>query len=586
MERRIESLEHPRDLPRKSPIPLIVFLGYIVLLGLIWIDEAVDLPHALLGAPPTPISWRAALLHSAMVTGVSLLVGLLLWKLVKGRREAHVALADMARRLRILAEHTYDWAFWQDPDGRFLYASPSCRRITGHPPEDFAQDADLLMRVIHPEDRAAFDRHRREVHRSRSPGETRFRIVRPDGAARWIGHVCQPIFDESGAFLGIRGTNRDITERVEAEEALRSSEAHLRRAQEVAVLGSWDLDLETGELFWSDEVCRLFGVPVGSALDYERFLSSVHPDDRGNVDRSWRAALGGAPYDIEHRITVGDEVKWVREKAEVEFGTDGKARRGIGIVQDITPRKRAEQEADRLEDELAHVTRVATLGEFSAALAHELNQPLAAMLCNAQAALRFLDAPEPDLTELREILDDIVADDQRARDVILKLRELTRKPSEGRAHEPLEVNPLVEGVLRIVHGDLVMREVSLETGLAADVRPVAANAIQLQQALLNLILNALEAMEGCPRRRLRVETRNADDGRVEISVLDTGPGIASTAAEGLFQPFVTTKEQGMGMGLAISRAIVEAHAGRLTAGSAPDGGARFVIDLPAAGGAG
>jgi PAS domain S-box-containing protein len=359
------------------------------------------------------------------------------------------------------------------------------------------------------------------------------------------------------------------------------SEAHLRRAQEVARIGSWSLDLVKGELYWSDEVYRVFGVERGTPLDYERFLGAVHPEDREDVDRAWQAALAGETYDLEHRIVAGGQVYWVREKAEVEFDETGRPLRGIGIVQDVTARRAAEAEAARLEAELAHLTRVATLGEFSAALAHELNQPLAAILSNAQAAQRFLDAESPDLPEIREILDDIVRDDQRARDVILRVRELSRKGAGRREPAALGVNALVGDILRIVRGDLLMRKVALETDLADGLPPVTGDAVQLQQVLLNLILNALEAMEGRPERRLILRTRAAGDGQVELEVADTGNGLAPGAAERLFEPFFSTKDHGMGMGLAINRAIVEAHGGRIRAEARDGGGTSFVVGLPA-----
>jgi C4-dicarboxylate-specific signal transduction histidine kinase len=326
-------------------------------------------------------------------------------------------------------------------------------------------------------------------------------------------------------------------------------------------------------------------VPPATDLDYSTFIEAVLPEDREYVDRSWREALKGAPYDIEHRILVGDTVKWVRERAEVEFDGNGRAVRGTGIVQDITPRKSAEEAAARLQAELDHVTRVATLSEFSSALAHELNQPLAAILANAQAALRFLDVDPPDLAELREILEDVVRDDQRARDVILKLREMFRKSAGRRAFARLEVNPLVDDVLRIAKGDLAMRRVTLETDLAGELPTVTGDAVQLRQVLLNLVLNALEAMEETPAPRLTIRTRDGADGAVDIEVVDTGPGIAPGEESRLFQPFFTTKEHGMGMGLAVSRAIVEAHGGRIGAESNGDAaGVRFVISLPANGG--
>ncbi len=568
------------DQPVQSPVLLLVGIGYVVLLLLVWLDEILDFPHLLLGAPRIPFSWHGALLHSMVITFVAGLIGLAVVGLQSGRRRVTAEKTELAERLRIIAEHTWDWAFWEDPDGKLIYASPSCRRITGYGPEEFSADADLLDRITHEDDLKAYRLHQQTAHKTREQGELRFRIRTRDGEVRWIEQVCQPIFTDSGEYLGKRGSNRDITEQKLAEEALERNEAHLKHAQEVARVGSWELDLTVGKLYWSEQVYRIFGVGGSTPLNYEAFLETVHEEDREFVSSSWRAALAGARYDIEHRIRVGQEIRWVREEAEVEFNEHGRAVRGIGIVQDISARREAEEDAARLESELAHVTRIATLGEFSAALAHELNQPLAAILSNSQAALRFLAAEDPDLTEIRETLEDIVEDDQRARDIILRLRDLTKKPGTRQAHEPLAVPPLIEGVLRIARGNLLIRDVPVERRLPADLPLVLANAVQLQQALLNLILNALEAMGDRPGRRLTIET-HCVNGDVEIAVQDTGPGFAHEDVDEVFKPFTTSKEEGMGMGLAISRAIAESHGGRIRAGNLPDGGARVVITLPA-----
>jgi PAS domain S-box-containing protein len=563
-----------------SPVLLLVALGYTVLLLLVWLDELLDFPHLILGAPRVPFSWHGAVLHSLVITVVAVLFGLAVYGLMASRRKAAAEKIELAEKLRIIAEHTWDWAFWQGPGGEFIYASPSCLRITGYAPEEFIADAGLLDRIIHEEDREAYREHSRDTHDRREPGETRFRIVTRDGEVRWLGHVCRPIFKASGEFLGKRGSNRDITAQKLAEEALERNAAHLKHAQEVAKVGSWELDLTGGELQWSEQVYRIFGVEGDIPLDYEAFLARVHEEDRDFVDRSWRAALGGAPYDLEHRIRVGDEVRWVREEAEIVFDEAGRAVRGVGIVQDVTARREAEEDADRLEAELAHVTRIATLGEFSAALAHELNQPLAAILANAQAARRFLAENEPDLDEIREILDDIAEDDQRARDVILRLRDLTKKPTRHQPPEAVRLPPLIDGVLRIARGDLLLRGVPVDQAQPEDLPAVRANAVQLQQALLNLILNALEAMGDRPDRRLSIETAMVN-GDVEIAVRDTGPGFEEDRLDDIFKPFTTSKEEGMGMGLAISRAIAETHGGRIRAENVPEGGARVVITLPA-----
>lgn len=295
-------------------------------------------------------------------------------------------LREAEKRYRTVADFTYDWVYWQSPEGVLLYVSPSCERITGYKREKFMKKSSLLQEIIIPEDKGIWHDHRLNIKGKIKSREAQFRIRRRDGQIRWIEHACRPVINEQGKFLGLRVSNRDITERKQMGEALKISRAHLNRAQEVAHLGSWYLDLIKDELLWSDEIYRIFGVPFGSAMTYEKFLEIVHPEDRAYVDKSWEAALDRKPYDIKHRILVHGKVKWVREKAEVEFNEEGKAVRGIGTVQDITELKEAEEDSRRLREELMHVTRVATMGELTAALAHELNQPLAAILSNAQAA--------------------------------------------------------------------------------------------------------------------------------------------------------------------------------------------------------
>ena len=262
---------------------------------------------------------------------------------VTEKRRAKEGLRESEERYRTMADFTYDWEYWRSPDKRFYYMSPSCERITGYAREEFIRDPDVYSRIIHLDDRERVVAHLHEDRSREELCELEFRIVRRDGQERWIGHACRPVVDAQGKSLGRRASDRDITERKLAEQALRESQADLNRAQAVARTGSWRLDVKRNELLWSDETYRMFSIPKGTALTYETFLSTVHPDDRPYVDQKWRAALRREPYDIEHRIVVGDTLKWVRERAELEFDKDGSLLGGFGTVQDITERKRAEE---------------------------------------------------------------------------------------------------------------------------------------------------------------------------------------------------------------------------------------------------
>jgi C4-dicarboxylate-specific signal transduction histidine kinase len=252
----------------------------------------------------------------------------------------------------------------------------------------------------------------------------------------------------------------------------------------------------------------------------------------------------------------------------------------LASVVDISNRLRLEQATARQRDELAHLSRVAMLGELSGSLAHELNQPLTAILSNAQAAQRFLAQSPPRVDQLAEILSDIVKSDHRARAVIQRLRAMLRK--EDAQHQALDLNDLVEESLRLLRSDLLNRGVALDTELAPGLPAVSGDRVQLQQVLLNLLMNACDAMDAqAADGRLRVITRAAAPGRVQIEVIDCGTGIAADDLERIFEAFVTTKGKGIGLGLAICRSIVSAHGGRLWASNNALGGATLHCELPA-----
>jgi len=532
---------------------------------------------------------------------------------IRMRRRVERKLRNSELNYRTVADFTYDWEYWVGSDGTLRYTSPSCERVTGYRREEFLADPGLRERIVVPEDREIWDAHRREKPEGYDLRFIEFRIRRKDGEVRWIEHTCVPVRDDAGGFMGYRASNRDITDRKaaqdhldmyrehlerlvrertaeledeitrrkSAQDALAVSEANLRRAQDVAVIGGWNLDLKSGELTWTDGVYRIFGLPPGTRLDYESFLASVHPDDLEYVNKSWSDALKGAPYDIEHRIVVNGAVKWVREKAEVEFDDNGVPLKGSGIVQDITRRKQAQEQQYILRQQLAQVSRVATAGELTAALAHEINQPLAAILANAQAALHILDGKAPDLAELHEILDDIINDNKRAREVISRVRSLLRK--EPSKPEEVDINSVIHDAIRLMKQGSDFTGVSVRTELADGLEPVMADRIQVGQVVINLFANAFEAVSELsePPRNIVVTTRMDVEGEVIVSVEDTGKGIDEGSLRRIFEPFYTTKETGLGLGLSISRSIIEAHGGRLSAFRNPDRGSTFSFSLPA-----
>jgi two-component system, LuxR family, sensor kinase FixL len=251
--------------------------------------------------------------------------------------------------------------------------------------------------------------------------------------------------------------------------------------------------------------------------------------------------------------------------------------RGADI--DVTEKRRAEMESQHLRQELGFFSRIATVGELTASIAHEINQPLAAVLSNAQAALRLLEKDDLDLKELREIVNDIIADDQRAADVIRSLRSMLKKGAVEQ--QPLQLNDLIGDVVSIMRSDALMRNIFVSLDLGSQLPSVKGDRVQLQQVILNLIVNAFEAMDSSEQpETLRIRTCEAD-GEVMLDIMDSGPGIAIDGIDTIFEPFLTTKKDGLGLGLALSRSIISAHNGRLWAENNPEGGATFHIALPA-----
>lgn len=376
-----------------------------------------------------------------------------------------------------------------------------------------------------------------------------------------------------------------LAHRLQASEAeLRISEQRMSLAISAAELGLWEWDIVHDEIWSNDNGRTLYGIAKTEQLSFDRFLNSLYAEDREPVRLAVDKALaGGDNYEGEYRIMLPDRnIRWLAARSHIEFNHRGLPLRMYGVSIDITRRKQAEMDVQKQSNELAHLSRVTMLGELSGALAHELNQPLAAILSNAQAALRFLERDSVTLDEVRDILNDIVAEDKRASEVIRRLRLLLRK-DEVQHHLPVNVNKVVREVLKLVRNDLANRNITVNIDLASELPTVIGDRVQLQQVLLNLIMNGCDAAahaDYVEHHQLNIHTlRNGD--AVQVSVGDQGQGIAFDDMERIFEPFFTTKSQGMGLGLAICRTIIKAHNGQLWAKNNAACGATFYFTLPA-----
>jgi len=368
------------------------------------------------------------------------------------------------------------------------------------------------------------------------------------------------------------------------EAGLRESEGRMSLAVEGADFGIWIRDLARNDIWATDKWRALFGFSKSERLELDCILERFHPEDRDAFRMAIeKAAEGDGRYEVDYRVVLPNgELRWIGSRGRVEFDGAGKPMIVRSVSQDITKRKVAEQEVQTLQQEIAHVGRVSMLGQLASALAHEINQPLAAILRNAEAAELFLQDPSPDLDEVRAILSDIRSDDQRAGSVIDRMRGLLKR--QNLVRRPVDVGELVGGVIALVGSDAAARHITLSVAMAKDLRPVCGDPVHLQQVLLNLIVNGMDALGDVTGKDRHVSVSASLDGpgSVEIVVSDSGPGIPADKLTHIFDSFFTTKPEGMGMGLPISRTIIEAHGGRLWAESNNGSGASFRFTLPIA----
>jgi PAS domain S-box-containing protein len=377
--------------------------------------------------------------------------------------------------------------------------------------------------------------------------------------------------------------SRDALRAAQLGRELRESEARMTVASEAAGFGVWMWNIAGNQIWGSERWLRLFAFAPDATVTFESLIQRIHPDDRELMERAVRRAVADqSDYAAEYRVVLPDNTqRWVTARGRVYPDTHGQPVRMMGATIDITSRKQAELEVQQQRGELAHLSRVTMLGELSGSLAHELNQPLTAILSNAQAAQRFLAHDNADLNEVRDILADIVAEDKRAGEVIRRLRLLLKKGEVQ--HQPFDLNEAVREVLKLVRSDLVNQGVAVHTELAPALPAVNADRVQLQQVLLNLVMNACDAMAGglAGDRKLIIRTGLAGDEGIRVSVADRGAGLAPENLEKAFEPFFTTKVQGMGLGLSVCRTIINAHGGKLWAANNPERGATFHFTLPA-----
>jgi two-component system sensor kinase FixL len=488
---------------------------------------------------------------------------------------------------RAILEAAVDAIIVIDHQGTIEDFSLKAQQLFGYAPEEvIGRNVSMLMPEPHRGAHDGYMRHYMETGERRVIGRGReVTALRKDGSEFPCDlSVGQVEGVDPPRFVGFL---HDITARKESEEQLQRSEAELRLAQELANLGNYVMHAGgSGHDYYSPQLHRILGVEPGSpSIAREDYLERwVHPADRKRVAEAFaRMDTGNSPLDIEYQVVLRDgTVRHLHHLAQAVLDADRRVVKYIGTIHDITDRRRAEDDARVLQERLTHFSRLSTMGEMAAGLAHEINQPLSAIATYARACQRIMIQPDADTDDVIAALEQINAQALRAGEVIRRLRNFVKNREVKR--EPVDCARLLEDLSTLAETDARLHNIRLRLDCEEPLPTVYADPIQLQQVVLNLVRNAIDAMSEAPeeRREVVLSTRMDADGEVEVTVADRGTGLAPEATEHLFNPFFTTKASGTGLGLAISRSIVRAHGGRLWHTPNDDCGVRFHFTLPVA----
>jgi len=497
------------------------------------------------------------------------------------RKQAEAAIRASEFKLRQVIDTIPTLAWCNLPDGPNEFLNKRWHEYTGLSPEE--SDGWGWQVAFHPEDLPPVMKKWHELLASGEPGEIEARLRRYDGVYRWFLIRAEPLRDEAGTIVRWYGTSTDIDDRKRAEEQLRRSETFLAEGQRLSLTGSFSWRVATDEIMWSEQLYRIYEFDIGAPVTLEMIRTRVHPEDIGLIEKMRMVDLArsvGKDFEWHWRLMMPDHsMKYLHAIAHPTWSQDGQLEY-ITAVQDVTARRMSEEALAKARSELANVARATSLGVLTASIAHEVNQPLSGIITNASTCLRMLSGDPPNIDGARETAKRTIRDGNRAADVITRLRLLYSK--KDLSPELMDLNEVAREVASLSLSELQHNRVILNHEFADHLPPVTADRVQLQQVILNLIRNASDAMSTVDDRprELLVKTERVDQNRVCLSVKDAGVGFTPQSADKLFEAFYSTKNDGMGIGLSISRSIIEAHHGRLWATANDGPGATFSFAIP------
>jgi PAS domain S-box-containing protein len=472
---------------------------------------------------------------------------------------------------------------WKPSTGEITWTDETFRIFHYH--RATTPTVELILQRVHPEDAALV---RQTIDRASQEGRDfnhEYRLLMPDGSVKHVHVVARPLRDESGA-IEFAGAVMDVTAAKQVEQKLRESKAYLAEAQKLTHTGSWAWNVARREnVHWSQEQYRLFGLdPESDSLSFDAAYQRIHPEDRATFDKVVeRAIRERLDFEVDFRTVLPDgSTKYLRSVGHPVFSASGELVEFVGTGMDITERRQAERARERLREAqtaLAHINRVTTMGELTVSLAHEMNQPIAAAATDANTCLRWLARDQPDLEEARAAASRVVKDAARAADIMSRVRSLFKKESLQR--ELVDVNDVIREMIDMLRSEATRYSISMRTELSEDLPQIMGDRVQLQQVTMNLIINSIDALKDLEgTREIAIMSQRVEKKQLQVSISDTGIGLPSEQVDQIFNAFFTTKDHGTGMGLRISRSIIESHGGRLWASAHSPRGANFSFTLP------